>query len=394
LMRGGFINQELAGVYSFLPLGKLVINNISNIIREEMSSVGGQEVSMPTLHPKESWQKTGRWDSFDVLFKISSKHGKEYALGPTHEEIIVPLSKRFIKSYKDLPRTEKNSEIWPKSLYQIQTKFRDEKRAKSGLLRGREFLMKDLYSFHLDSEDLNIYYDELMEAYKRVFEKCSLDTILTEASGGSFSKLSHEFQVECQAGEDIIYYCQSCNLARNREIIGDIEPQSRCRECKGGVEEIKSAEVGNIFKLNTKFSEPFDLNYIDEKGKEQLVYMGCYGIGISRLMGVIVESHYDEKGIAWPDNVAPFRVHLIGLEGKQAKSDEVYSMLVDAEVGVLYDDRTDVRAGEKFADADLIGCPFRFVISEKTGERIEIKNRASDKVEMVEISDILNKFKV
>jgi prolyl-tRNA synthetase len=380
LTRAGFIQKLMAGVYSFLPLGVRVIRNIERIVREEMVVVGGEEVSLPVLHPKANWVQTGRWETYDTLFRFTSHYSKnDYVLGPTHEEVVSPLARQFILSYQDLP----------KYLFQIQTKFRDEKRAKSGLLRGREFLMKDLYSFHCDAADLDAYYEKVKEAYERVFARVGLgeDTVLTFASGGSFSKYSHEFQTLIPSGEDTVYLCEKCRIAVNKEIIKE---QSACPSCgKGGLEERAGAEVGNIFKLKTKYSAPFGLQYKDEKGAMHDVIMGCYGIGISRLMGVIVERFHDEKGILWPESVAPFVVHLIELNGASAA--RVYSALQKQGMDVLYDD-TERSAGEKLTDADLLGIPWRAVVSPKTKGKVELKARNSETAELVTEAELVKKL--
>jgi prolyl-tRNA synthetase len=383
LIRAGYVDKVMAGVYTFLPLGLRVMKKIENIIREEMDAIGGQEIFMPTLHPKENWLTTGRWDSMDDLFKVKDKSDREFVLGPTHEEIVAPLVKKFINSYKDLP----------KYVYQFQNKFRMELRAKSGLLRGREFLMKDFYSFHLDEADLDAYYEKAKIAYKKVFERAGIGekTFLTFASGGSFSKYSHEFQTISAAGEDIIFVCKNCQLAFNREIMDDIQ---KCPECGEAVfDEEKAIEVGNIFKLMTKYSAPFNFMVKDENGKEQTVIMGCYGIGLSRLMGAIVEVLHDDKGIIWPEAVAPFKVHLLSL-GKNGEAEKIYADLQKKQIEVLFDDR-DVTAGQKFADADLIGIPYRIVVSEKSmaAGGVEMKKRNEEKSEIINSAELLKKLK-
>ncbi len=389
LIRAGFIDKVSAGVYSFLPLGHRVHEKIKNIVREEMNAIGGQEIFMPALTPKEAWETTDRWENFNVLFKLTGADKKEYALGATHEEIITPLVKKHVFSYKDLPTF----------VYQIQTKFRNELRAKAGLLRGREFSMKDLYSFHTSEEDLNEYYKLAQKAYFKIFERCGLLdlTYLTLASGGAFSKYSHEFQTLAKNGEDLIHICENCNIAINKEII---EEQKVCPTCdnKKLVEE-KAIEVGNIFKLGNKFSKDFGFRYTDEDGEKKDVVMGCYGIGPSRIMGTIVEIHNDKNGIIWPDEIAPFKVHLIVLDNRQQttdnkeKADALYEKLQEAGVEVLYDDR-EIGAGEKFADADLIGCPIRVLVSAKTLKKdsVEVKRRDSDEEELVGIRDVVNKI--
>lgn len=386
LTRAGYIDQLMAGAYSFLPLSFKVLKNIENIIRKDIQYLGAQEILMPVLHPKENWQKTGRWQSIDVLFKVKGSDDKEYALGPTHEEVVVPLAKKFIFSYKDLPF----------SVFQIQTKFRDELRVKSGILRTREFLMKDLYSFHTTQEDLNKYYDNATKVYDKIFKECGISkmTYQTLSSGGSFSKYSDEFQVVTEAGEDIIYICKKCKTSINKEI----KPENpTCPKCKNSeFEEKKGIEVGNIFKLGTKYSLPFDLKFTDRDGHDKPVLMGCYGIGLPRLMGAIVEVNHDERGIIWPKAVAPFLVHLIQVENNtKVKKTAVkfYADLLKENIDVLYDDRQDKSAGEKFAESDLLGIPYRLVVSEKTLKEnsFEIKERHKNKIKLVKIRQ-LSKF--
>jgi len=391
LIRGGFISKELAGVYNFLPLGLRVLNKISNIIREEMNTAGGQELLLSALQNKENWGKTGRWQELDVLFKVKSRYDFEYALGPTHEEVLVPIVKQYVYSYRDLPLY----------LYQIQVKFRDEPRAKAGLLRGREFLMKDLYSFHTDEDDQLKYYEIMKKTYKIVFKRCGLDAIETEASGGTFSKFSHEYQVLTKNGEDTIFYCKKCGFAQNKEI-AQVKAGEKCPKCSGEIFEQKSIEVGNIFSLKDKYSKPFGLTYKDKNGKEQPVIMGCYGIGISRLMGAIAEVFNDEKGIIWPKAVSPFDVHLVHIEDSprggagpstESWAKEVYMKLTKTGIDVLWDNREGVSAGEKFADADLIGIPVRLVVSKKAGEgKVEVKKRNEDKPEVISLEQAIGKL--
>jgi prolyl-tRNA synthetase len=381
LEQGGFVQKVMAGVYDFLPLGLKVLSRIENIVREEMNKIGS-EMFMPVLHPKENWQATGRWTGLDVLFKVKSQHGSEYALGPTHEEIITPAALSIISSYKDLPL----------AVYQIQTKFRDEPRAKAGLLRGKEFRMKDLYSFHINEDDLNKYYEEAaMPAYKKVFERLGLNALYTEAAGGTFSKFSHEFQVETENGEDTIYICEKCGLAKNKEIY---EPGVKCTACgESNYRETMASEVGNIFKLKDKYSSAFNLQFTDADGSKKPVLMGCYGIGTSRLMGVLVEKFNDDKGIIWPESVAPFKIHLLALKGAEKAADEVYQTLLNQGIEVLYDDR-DTSPGVKFADADLIGIPYRVVVSPKTLEKqsVEVKRRAEELTELVVSNKLVDIF--
>ena len=378
LIRAGFVDKLQAGVYTYLPLGLRVLKKIEQIIREEINREGGQEILMPSLQPKELWQTTGRWDTMDDLYKVTDASGRENALGATHEEVVVPLVKQFISSYRDLPF----------SVYQFQNKFRMELRAKSGILRGREFIMKDQYSFHTTEEDMTAYYEKMKKAYARIFERMGIGarTYLTYASGGSFSKYSHEFQTLTEAGEDTIYICDDCRVAINKEIIED--QHHVCPIC--GNEKLRtetSVEVGNIFELKTKYSAPFNLTYKDEMGGDQTVVMGCYGIGLGRVLGTVVEVYGDDKGLVWPPAIAPFTVHLVEISSAdtnvRAEAEKLYNELTARDIEVLWDDR-DLRAGEKFAESDLLGIPFRVVISEKTlaGETLEVKERISGEVSM------------
>jgi len=383
LIRAGFMDKVGAGIYSFLPLGLRVLNKINNIVREEMATVSGQEVLMTALTPKEVWQTTDRWDNFDALFKLVGNDDKEYALGATHEEIVTPLAKKFLCSYKELP----------KSIYQIQVKFRNEKRAKAGLLRGREFFMKDMYSFHANQADLDKYYEEVKEAYFRIYARLGLKdlTYLTYSSGGAFSQFSHEFQTLTEAGEDHIYICSDCKVAVNREIIAE---HNFCPVCQNkNLTEAKAIEVGNIFKLGTKFSKAFDMKYMDDNGQAQEVIMGCYGLGPSRIMGTVVEVFNDQRGIIWPESIAPFKIHLLSLKENEA-AEKIYLELIKNNIEVLFDDRGEMGAGEKFADADLIGCPYRLVVSAKTLQAggVELKARNSDQMEIIPLDQIINKF--
>ena len=387
LTRAGYVDQLMAGVYSYLPLGFKVLKNVENIVRKNMESAGGQEIVMPAITPKEIWQKTGRWENFDVLFKLKGAGDKDMALAPTHEEIVVPLAQKNILSYKDLPF----------GLFQFQNKFRNELRAKSGILRTREFYMKDLYSFHANQEDLDKYYDKMIKVYFNVFKQLGIgkQTYLTLASGGTFSKVSHEFQMVSEAGEDTIYICQKCKMAINKEV-KDQNPA--CPKCSSdNFEEKKAVEVGNIFHLGTKFSMPFDLKFKDSDGSEKPVIMGCYGIGISRAVGAIVEANHDDRGIIWPKEIAPFTVHIIELKSDKkavkTTAQKIYQDLQKQGVQVLYDDRAEKSAGEKFADSDLIGIPFRIVVSEKTLAKnsVEVKERSKSQAKLIKIK-VLQKF--
>ncbi len=388
LEQGGFIHREMAGVYSYLPLGLRVLRKIDNIIREEMNAIGGQEILMPALSPKENWMKTGRWDGLDVLFKLPAAGGKEYALGATHEEVVTPLVQDHVFSYKDLPM----------SVYQIQTKFRNELRAKSGILRGREFGMKDLYSFDKTEEELDEFYEKAKVAYTNVFKRVGFkpeDTYLTFASGGTFSKYSHEYQIAAGVGEDLIYTCDKCVVAVNKEIIED---QDSCPECGNkNLTEKNGIEVGNIFKLKTKYSEPFGFKFTDEDGTTKPVIMGCYGIGNTRLMGSLVEVFHDERGIIWPKNVSPYFVHLIvvkGDENAEKEAEKLYKDLEKEGIEVFFDDR-DERPGAKFADADLMGMPLRLVVSKRTleSDSVEWKLRPEAEGENVPLKDVVKKVK-
>ena len=386
LIRAGFINKEMAGVYSFLPLGLRVLNKISDIVRDEMNKVGGQEVYMTVLQSPEAWQKSGRWSDevVDNWFKTQLKNGSEVGLGFTHEEALTALLKRFVSSYKDLP-------FYP---YQIQEKFRNETRAKSGIMRGREFFMKDLYSFSRSKKEHDEFYEKIKQSYLNVFTRVGLGdrTYITFASGGTFSKYSHEFQTVTEAGEDIIYIDKEKNISINQEVYID-EVIKDLGLDKEKMIKAKAVEVGNIFSLGYKFSEALNLTYKDEAGKEELVYMGSYGIGPSRLMGAVAEILSDEKGMVWPESIAPFRVHLISLN-KDEETEKIYDEFVGAGIEVLFDDR-DVRAGEKFADSDLIGIPYRAVVSEKSlGQGgVEIKKRNQVESEIIAKEKILEKIK-
>lgn len=380
LERGGFIYKNSAGIYTFLPLGWRVIQNINNIVREEMDAIGGQEMLMQTLVEKKYLDASGRWD-VPIGFEAIGKEEKEagFVLGWTHEEVLTAIASKFISSYRDLPF----------SAYQIQSKFRNESRAKSGILRGREFLMKDLYSFHESEEDMQSFYGKVKEAYLRTFQRLGLDAIYTVATGGDFTQnFTHEFQVISPVGEDTIHVCKKCNIAVNKEII---DKQKVCPECESSdLFEETSIEVGNIFPLGVKYSSVLGLNFADKDGESKPVVMGSYGIGISRVMGAIVEVHHDDKGIIWPESVAPFKVHLIALDGKSDEGNKIYSELTDKNIDVLYDDRPDVSAGEKFADADLIGTPMRIVISNKAQEEggIEIKKRSESQARVLPLTGI------
>ena len=386
LVQGAFVDQVMAGVYTFLPFGLRVLVKIENIVREEMDKIGN-EVLMPTLEPVENWKQTGRFEKVDVLMKAvpaneaaKNKHDAEYVIGPTHEEIVTPLIKKFNVSYKNLP----------KAVYQIQTKFRNEPRAKGGIMRTREFRMKDMYSFHTDEADLKRFYEVVKDAYTTICRRMGLgsDTYITLASGGDFTKdYSHEFQTRCENGEDTIYMNKETGVAYNKEVAPpDAHDKDR-------YEEFKASEVGNIFTLGTKFADDFGYKYTDADGEQKPVWMGCYGIGTSRLLGVIVEKFNDDRGIIWPDAVAPFKVGLISFESTQEKAKDIYESLAKAGVEVLWDDR-DLSAGVKFADADLIGSPYRLIVSEKSlsSGGVELKRRDEEKSEIIPLDEIVKRL--
>lgn len=384
LTRAGFIHKNLAGVYTILPLGMRVMRKIEQIVREEMDAIGGQEMVMNALQDKAIWDTTGRWVEWrGGMYQFTDPGDKETGLAPTHEEVIADLATKYISSYKDLP----------KAVYQFQTKYRYEARPKSGLLRGREFRMKDLYSFHESKEDLDWYYKEAAKAYKKVFDRVGLKTIYTEASGGVFSsEPSHEFQTPAENGEDTIYYCEGGEFSQNKELFRG------GKTCPKGhpIHEAKVIEVGNIFKLGTRYSEPLGLLFTDKKGAKKPVIMASYGIGITRLIAACVEVFHDEKGIIWPESVAPFTAHIIALgESLKVKkaSDDLYKKLTGAGIEVLYDDR-QFQAGEKFADADLIGIPWRVVVSEKTlaKKSVELKARHSSKTVLIGVDALVSRL--
>lgn len=383
LTRAGFVDQLMAGVYTYLPLGLRVLRRIEQIVREEMNGLGAQEILMPMLHPKEPWTKTGGWDNIDVLFKIKSRTGNDYALGQSEEEIVSPLVLSRAQSYKQ----------YPVKVYQIHWKYRDELRAKSGIMRGREFFMKDMYSFHTSQDDFDRFYVEVKQAYLRIYDRLGLTAKVTEASGGAFTtKISYEFMVLTDAGEDDILYCEQCDFCVNTEI-AKVKVGDKCPSCgKDELKQARASEVGNVFDLGKKYGEDFDMGYVDENDKKQYPIIGCYGIGISRVMGVIVEKHNDEKGMLWPASVAPAQVHLVRLgadEDVSAAADKLYGELTAAGREVLYDDR-HAPAGQKFADADLIGLPVRVTVSKRTLEAhsVEWKLRNEAEAKLVKLSDV------
>lgn len=384
LIKWWFINQLMAWVYTYLPMWWRVLKKIENIIREEMNKIWWEEVFMPSLQPKENWEATGRWDWLDVLFRFTTHYTKrEIALWATHEEVVGPLLKNYILSYKDLPRY----------VYQIQNKFRDEVRAKSWILRSREFLMKDLYSFHSSQEDLDEYYEKAIVAYNNIFERVWIknETYKTYASWWTFCKYSHEFQTVTEAWEDLISVCEKCHIAINKEIIED---QPNCPECgSSDLKQIKAVETWNIFKLWTKYSIPFDITFTDENNVKKQVIMWCYGIGLWRLLGTVVEVLHDDKGIIWPESIAPYKYVIIPIWEKGSEvGEQIYNYLLSKSQEVAIDDR-DVSAWYKFKDADLIWYPFQIVVSEKTlanGENmVELVDRKTGDKKLIKYTDLL-----
>lgn len=381
LVRAGFMDQLQSGSWTLLPLGWKVITKINQIIREEMNKTGAQEMLMPLMHPKNIWNETGRWDSAkEVMYQFKDSRGKEFALSFTHEEIVMDLIRKYVNSYKDLPV----------KIYHFSTKFRNELRAKSGILRGREFLMKDLYSIHESEEDLIKYYERVKNTYLKIFKRIGLKALVIEASGGVFiNKNTHEFQVISDGGEDIIYYCDRCQWGQNKEIfsgkVGEI-----CPNChKGKIISAHSIEVGNIFPLGQTYAQKMGVAYTDQSGKQQTPWFGSYGIGPTRVMGTVVEVSHDDKGLIWPINIAPYQIHLITLDNKNKEGQKLAQKLDAAGIEILWDDR-DISAGSKFADADLIGIPWRIVISNRTGEKVEVKRRGEEKIQLIGQTNLVN----
>lgn len=386
LIKAGFVHKEMAGAYSYLPLGLRVIENIKQIVREEMEAIGGKELLMTSIQPKSTWEPTDRWSDeiVDIWFKSKLQDGTEVGFGWSHEEPIVEMIKQHLSSYKDLPI----------NVYQFQNKLRNELRAKSGVMRGREFLMKDMYSCSIDEEQHEKFYQEAIEAYKRVFDRLGIgkDTYVTFASGGAFTQFSHEFQTVCEAGEDIIYVHKQKNIAVNEEVLNE-ESLAKLGVTRDELEEVKSAEVGNIFNFGTQKSEDMNFTFTNEQGQKQFVHLGSYGIGISRLMGVIAEKYSDDRGLVWAEDIAPAKVCLARLgdtDDVVATADEIYNRLTENGITVLYDDR-DARPGEKFADADLMGIPYRVVVSAKTTDtgKHELKKRTESEVHFLGVDELL-----
>ncbi|HXV26614.1 MAG TPA: aminoacyl--tRNA ligase-related protein [Candidatus Paceibacterota bacterium] len=381
LTRGGFVHKVMAGVYVYLPLGVRVLEKINRIIREEMNATGAQELHMSVLQNRATWDATGRWDGAkDVMYQFTDAAGHATGLGWTHEEPLTELARHHISSYKDLP----------KAVYQIQVKFRNEPRAKSGILRGREFLMKDLYSFHADEESLNGYYEQVAQAYLKIFSRIGLPALRTTASGGLFSKFSDEFQVLADVGEDTIHHTEDHSFVCNADVYESLKESGGLPD--GELRQSRAIEVGNIFKLGTRFSEALGLTFTDRDGASRPVIMASYGIGPGRAMGTVVELNHDERGIIWPASVAPFGVHLVDL-ARDGRAERLYDELTESGTDVLWDDREDASAGEKFADADLIGCPVRLTVGKKTEEgKVEFQPRSGGDAEVIATADAVQRL--
>ncbi len=370
LIQAGFVYKEMAGVYAYLPLGLRVLENIKEVIRSEMNDLGASELLMTSLQPKDTWEMTGRWDdeTVDVWFKSKLKNGTEIGFGWSHEEALMLLISKFVHSYRDLPG----------GVYQFQTKLRNELRSKSGLLRGREFLMKDMYHFSRSQEELDEFYERAKQAYLNVYAKLGLgeNTFLTFASGGAFTQFSHEFQTVLRDGEDTIYLDRAKKLAINQEVYTD-EVIAQLGLKKEDLEEVRASEVGNIFNFGSVKGEQMSVQFSDESGNRKPVFLSSYGIGVSRLMGVMAELFNDNRGLVWPKQIAPAKVYLIAIGDEKATNaaEDLYNILTERGVAVIYDDR-DVRAGEKFADADLMGIPWRVVANNQAqADGYEIKDR-------------------
>jgi prolyl-tRNA synthetase len=389
LIQAGYVYKVMAGVYAYTPLGIKVLENIKQVVREEMNAIGGQELIMSSLQKKSTWEETGRWDDevVDVWFKSKLKDGTDVGFGWSHEEAIIEMMKQYLESYKDLPI----------NVYQFQTKMRNELRAKSGIMRGREFVMKDMYSCSVDADQHEAFYQATIEAYNRIYDRLGIgeDTYVTFASGGAFTKFSHEFQTICDAGEDVIYLHREKNIAINEEVVDD-ESLAQLGIKREELEKVKTAEVGNIFNFGTQKSEDMGFSFTNKEGKEQFVHLGSYGIGITRVMGVIVEKFADDKGIVWPEAVAPAKVYIAQLgddESVRVVAEELHDVLTEAGIGVLYDER-DERPGAKFADADLLGIPLRVVISAKTiaSGQYEVKERTASEASMLDKAALLKRL--
>lgn len=389
LIKAGYVHKEMAGVYAYLPLGLRTLEKIKAIIREELNAIGGEELLMTNLQPKAVWQTTGRWDDkmVDIWFKTKLQTGEDIGLAWSHEEPIMNMLRDYVHSYKDLPV----------AVYQFQTKLRNELRAKAGIMRGREFLMKDMYSVHATKDDLEQFYNSVIEAYKRIYGRLGIGnlTYVTFASGGAFTKYSHEFQTICDAGEDWLYLDRENNVAVNEEVLDDAVRDLKLDRNK--LEKVRSAEVGNIFNFGTEKAEQMGITFADRDNAQKPFYYGSYGIGVTRVMGVIAELFSDDRGLVWPDNIAPYRVYLVTIGTDPVvleQGQNVYDQLQSAGVDVLWDDRTDARPGEKFADGDLMGIPHRVVISPKTiaAGALEYKGRTAESSENLSLEQLIDKL--
>lgn len=390
LIRAGYVHKEMAGVYDLLPLGYKVIEKIKGIVREEMNNLGAHELIMSSLQNKKVWTDTKRWDDeiVDVWFKSELHAGGEVGFGWSHEEPITDMMKNHIASFRDLP-------IY---VYQFQNKFRNELRAKSGLMRGREFVMKDMYSYSRNAENHETFYQNTIAAYQRVFQRIGIgnDTFITFASGGAFTQFSHEFQTICDAGEDVIYINREKNIAINEEVLNE-ETLQNLNITKDELTKVTTAEVGNIFNFGTHKCEEMNLSFSEENGTPTFVHLGSYGIGITRLMGVIAENLSDEKGLVWPESIAPFKLHLLVFGSNDAlirEANELYQDLVQAGIEVLYDDRESLSPGEKLRDADLLGIPYRLVLSEKSVQQggVEITQRSTGETDYMDVTRVSQHF--
>lgn len=386
LIQAGFVHKEMAGVYAYLPLGLRVLEKIKQIVREEMNDIGGQELLMTNLQPRSVWETTGRWNDslVDIWFKTELKNGDQIGLAWSHEEPIMRMLSDYVHSYKDLPV----------AVYQFQTKLRNELRAKSGIMRGREFLMKDMYSVHATKEDLEQFYSQVIAAYQRIYDRLGIgdQTYVTFAAGGAFTKFSHEFQTICPAGEDWLYLDRERNIAVNEEVLDTAVTELNLN--RDNLEKVRSAEVGNIFNFGIDKAEQMGVNFTDKDNTQKPFYYGSYGIGITRVMGVIAELFSDERGLIWPANIAPYQVYLVNIgegEDVQTMARKIYNELLVRGVEVLWDDR-DVRPGEKFADCDLMGIPIRVVVSDKTiaAGGVEYKKRANSEVNIISQTELLS----
>lgn len=383
LIRAGMVDKTMAGVYNYLPLGLAVIRKIEAIVREEMLQAGAAELLMPALHPKRIWEENGRWEILgDIMYQFKDNSGSDVGLGTTHEEVIVDMARKRVKSWRDLPL----------ALFQIQTKFRNEPRPKSGVLRGREFIMKDLYSFHATLDDLNDYYDKLKAVYLRIYDRLEVPVKIVEASGGTFTtEFSHEFQVLTEIGEDTIFYCPKCDFAQNNEIAKVEEGQACPNDCGGKIMKANGIEVGNIFRFFDKYGTEMKITYTDSDSRVMPVLLCSYGIGITRLFGTLAELNHDEKGLKLPSVVAPFQVVVVSLPDKLEAAEAIYAELQAKGVAVIFDDRPDISLGEKIIDADLIGWPYKVIVGNNhaSSESLEVVTRATGEMAIMTVAELV-----